>query len=195
MDSTLEALVREAGYDLAELKQKASAVVLVGSRATQHFTESSDYDLVVLDYPDLDGPKHKRVRTAPGLDLMFESPDADPSPWLSRELAIHMTGYGVWRSGKPSWGLKDLLWTRACDRKLDRTTRKAASMAESWDKMNAKFQEKNLRKLMYWARYLLCLQIRMPLPPKPLLPQSFDVGTVGRFGEQIRDLIESDLEG
>jgi predicted nucleotidyltransferase len=90
--ASLDAALRDAGISWAELEERASEVVLFGSRASGVATAESDWDLLLVG-------RGRRLHTD-AMDLIWVTPDRLCNPqWLGSELANHVVAYGFMVAG------------------------------------------------------------------------------------------------
>jgi hypothetical protein len=164
--ATLEGVLRDAGLSWAELEDRASEVVLFGSRASGVATAESDWDLLLVG--------RGRSLHTDAVDLIWVPPDrlCDPQ-WLGSELANHVVAYGVWLHGRGWWREYVFAAPGEIKRKQAALQFQLAELRHVWLAMLPGAQARHLRRLRRGMQRLRMLRSGLTVPPTAFLDQSW----------------------
>lgn len=153
-----------------QLIEKASEVVVFGSRAAGVHTSSSDLDLLfVTDWK-------KRI-DVPGLDcVVLNRQEVEDSFWLGSELASHVAHYGKWIKGTGGWRDSVRISERAMARKQHRVTALIRNATQRWPQLHPVFRIKYAVMTRRELQRLELLMKRLPIPPTAILDAEWAEG-------------------
>lgn len=158
-------------------------VALVGSRSVEGAARpDSDWDIVVLAR----GPWRVKLRVGGArIELMYEEPVRDVN-WSIRDQAFHLTGYGIWLRGGPTWSPTDLDWESAVAKKENRLKNYMQAAARI-----GLVSGHHLARKVDDARRMQVLLDGQYIPPTALLPKKLSERVLALFPSFVREVVET----
>jgi len=152
----------ENGLSPDDIEERASQIVLFGSRAAGVAGPESDWDLLCIG----DGESIHLSR----LDLIWVSEkDLTTRKWLGSELATHIAAYGKWLLGVDSWSQKAFVSRRAKQTKRRAVLTQSQELSRLWSSLLPSRQAKQARRLRRQVQRLAYLVDGRAVPSSPLL--------------------------
>lgn len=170
-----------------DLVEKSSEIILFGSWALGKETPRSDIDLLCVDY-------RGRIKT-PGVDILaYPRSFIESEAWLSSELAVHISRYGVLLKGDGVWRQSARITPETLARKKEQVLIRAIRLSCSL-RLSSKARSLELVKLRRDLQRLLSLSQGTPTPPTVLLDEQWTVDRTIRdeCSEQLTIAAESVL--
>jgi hypothetical protein len=162
----VDAIVRPIGLTWHSLEQKASQIILFGSRAANVAKEQSDWDLLLIG----DG---KAVHTR-HLDLIWVSPETIRSRrWLGSELASHVAAYGEWMVGPDEWRRNVCVSPAAVERKRSSIEFRFEELRRVWPSLLAAAKARHMTLLRRDVQRLTLLCAGEAVPPSHYLDDAW----------------------
>ncbi len=153
--------VEAEGYASGDILQRASSIVVFGSRASGVNSPSSDLDVLCVGIGD-------RIKS-PSLYLLWINEQTILDGWLGSELATHVAEYGIPVKGDFGWASGAFFGPGALVNKRRRILGIIKHVSYGWQRLHPAFRRKyqtTLRREL--QRYSLLAQ-RVPIPPTPVL--------------------------
>jgi hypothetical protein len=164
----------------SEVAERASEVVLFGSRAIGVGGRQSDWDILLLG----DGRDMHTVT----VDVVWIAADRVSSEeWLGSELANHVAVYGRWVRGSGAWRHEVSASPRAAADKERALTVQLNELRRVWPDLLVGARARHLRRLRREVQRLHLLRAGAAVPPAPLLDRAW--GVRGAPAEDLASLL------
>ena len=167
----VEEALNGRGFDI-RLFTPYQQVILFGSRAAGCAHSSSDWDILLIG-------GSCRLPQVPNFDLVtIAHLDGESAlRWHSTELAVHVRRYGVWLVGAPpeEW-LMD--FQRVVNRKHHLVGVRIRTLRSVWGSLSRVRRDRELILLRRELQRLGLLRQGEPVPPRQVLDDAWDRGTV-----------------
>jgi hypothetical protein len=167
--AALNAVLRPLDLSWHLLEERATQIVLFGSRAAETAREDSDWDLLVVG-------GGRRVRTQRA-DLIWIPPAfLGTERWLGSELATHVAIYGRWLVGEDDWRDRAHVSADAVRRKKMGLSLQLRELERLWPSLLPGAQARHLRRLRRETQRLWLLRNGEAVPPTRHLDEAWAAG-------------------
>jgi Nucleotidyltransferase domain len=176
----IDGFLRPIGLTWHSLEQKASQIILFGSRAANVAKEESDWDLLLIG-------EGKAVHTR-YVDLVWVSPEIIRSQrWLGSELASHVAAYGHWIFGPDEWRRSVSISAAAVERKRSSIEFRFEELRKVLPSLLPAAKARHLRRLRQDIQRLALLEAGEAVPPSRYLDDAWV--KQGSPPEDLQDLL------
>jgi hypothetical protein len=155
------------GLSPRTLGQRASEVVLFGSRAAGMAGATSDWDILLVGHGTSVHSGHADVVWIPPEQLTRDS-------WLGSELANHVAAYGRWVRGPGSWRRDVFCSFEAAAEKERAVAVQLTELRRVWPHLLDGAKARHARRVRRDVQRLRLLQARTAVPPTAMLDQAWE---------------------
>jgi hypothetical protein len=154
----VEKVLRRAGFAWVVAEQRASQIVLFGSRAVGVADEGSDWDLLFVG-------EGEAMHTQEVDIVWIRSAMIRSERWLGSELASHVAVYGRWLLGPDDWRHDARISPDAARRKRAAIEFQLLELQKVWDWLLPGAQARHIRRLRRDVQRLELLSSGIAVPP------------------------------
>jgi hypothetical protein len=166
IQAEIDRILRPIGLAWGPLEQRASQIILFGSRAANVAKDESDWDLLLVG----DG---KAVRTR-HLDIIWVSPEMILSDlWLGSELASHVAAFGQWMIGPDEWCRNVHISAAAVERKRTGVEFQFEELSKVWPSLLPRAKTRHMTRLRRDIQRLMLLSAGEAIPPSHYLDNAW----------------------